>query len=219
MKKITTFILMFIFSCLSCQTGTAFSYRENKIHRSVYLTFDDGPNAYLTPEVLDILKKQNVKASFFIVGINAANNKDILKRIRDEGHTIGVHCYRHIYKKIYKNAASFEADINSCLNVIKTILPDYKVLYYRFPGGSFNRKESYMNIVKKAGLKIIDWNCVNGDTQVKFSKSEIIDTVKTTSQGKKKAVLLMHDNKKITAGTLESVILYFKSKGYEFKKL
>lgn len=209
-------------SILICSYSNLYiqSYCYASTSKAVYLTFDDGPNEVLTPKILAILKRHNVKASFFVVGINIKANPKILQQIHNEGHTIGVHCYRHNYKQLYKNTQAFEKDINMCIAVIKDILPYYKVTYLRFPGGSFNLSEKYKTKVTKMGLKYIDWNCINGDTEIlNANKTEILNKVIATSAGRNKAVILMHDNKKITAKTLESVILHFKSKGYVFKTL
>lgn len=197
------------------------SNTENNAEKEIYLTFDDGPSASVTEKILDILKTQNIKASFFAVGENITKNPQILKRIYNEGHTVGVHCFKHNYKYLYKDAEIFKKDIKKCLALIHEILPSCKVKYMRFPGGSFNIDESYILAINSLGLKIIDWNCINGDAQKTggITQSEAVETAICTSKGKKKAVLLMHDNKYVTAAALERIILHFKTQGYTFKKL
>lgn len=191
----------------------------NALSGEVYLTFDDGPSREYTPAILDALKSHGVKATFFVVGKSVRANGDILRRMRQEGHSIGVHCDEHVYAKIYKNYPAFSKDLKKCIDTVERTLPGYKVKYYRFPGGSFGKSDRIIRIVKGMGLEIVDWNCVNGDTEIKNAgEREILSCVKSTSKGKKKAVILMHDNKGITARTLPAVIKYFKQKGYRFKK-
>lgn len=114
---------------------------ENDIHsKTVYLTFDDGPSI-LTGNVLDILKKENVKATFFVVNYNDENKKYI-KRIIDEGHTLALHGYSHSMKKIY---ASEETLINNIEKLKDKIKGDfnYDAKLFKFPGGSSNTISKY----------------------------------------------------------------------------
>jgi peptidoglycan/xylan/chitin deacetylase (PgdA/CDA1 family) len=187
--------------------------------REIYLTFDDGPSRQYTPAILDVLKAHGVKATFFVVGKNVGTCGDIMRRMRREGHTIGAHCHEHVYARIYKSPQSFKTDLLKCIDAIQRALPGYKVRHYRFPGGSFTVSERYIRIVREMGLEIVDWNCVNGDTEIRdASEQEIMSAVISTSRGKRKAVVLMHDNKRITADTLDAIIKHFKDKGYIFRK-
>ncbi len=102
----------------------------------IYLTFDDGPSANITPKVLDILKKEKVKATFFVLNYSKSNEK-LIKRIVKEGHTIGVHGYSHEYSKIYKSKKAFLNNIYSLQKKIEK-LTGIKTKYMRFPGGSSN---------------------------------------------------------------------------------
>lgn len=219
MMKFVAAMLVFAVSIFCCG-GTVNAYNAPQEEKTVYLTFDDGPHGIFTPQILDTLKQNNIKASFFVVGTCSEENPEVLKRIYKEGHTIGVHCYRHIYKEVYKDVHSFKNDLNKCISVISNILPAWKKQHYRFPGGSYRIKEKYINAVKSFNLEIVDWNCITGDTDViKPSAAEVIETVKSTAHSRKKVIVLMHDNKRITSSTLQSVITYFKNEGYVFKKL
>lgn len=215
MKRLVAAVCIVLIS-LSLIPGRAHALSEQ---REIYLTFDDGPSRQYTPAILDILKRHGVKATFFVVGSNVATCGDILRRMLSEGHTIGAHCHEHVYSRIYKSPQRFQADLLKCIETIQRTLPGYKVRHYRFPGGSFTVSEGYIRIVKEMGLKIIDWNCVNGDTEIRgASKEQVIETAISTSKGKRKAVILMHDNKRITAKALDEVIRHFKEKGYKFRK-
>lgn len=215
MKRFSALFLLFFIALFHAPAG-ALALSQGM---EVYLTFDDGPSREHTPAVLDTLRRHGVKATFFVVGKSIRANRDIIARMRREGHTVGAHCDEHVYEKVYKSHQTFKADLRKCVETIERALPGYKVRFYRFPGGSFGKSERIKSIVKDMGLEIIDWNCVNGDTEIKDAREgEILSAVKSTSRGKKKAVILMHDNKKITAQTLDAVIKFFKEKGYTFKK-
>lgn len=189
-----------------------------------YLTFDDGPSAKSTPIILDVLKKYDIKATFFIVGNMVAKDPDMLKRIYNDGHQIGNHTYSHNYNHIYKNPKNFMDEIYKTENLIKSIVGeefDSKVI--RFPGGSFEKKK---DPIKKAliesGYRYFDWNALNGDAEgSKFSENYLVNRLKETVKGKSKVVILMHDTdpKITTAKSLEKSIKFLLDEGYEFQIL
>lgn len=102
-----------------------------------YLTFDDGPSQAVTPLILDVLKEENIKATFFVLGINVKNNPDILKRTYLEGHYIANHGYSHNYSKIYASKEKVLEEYNKTEKVIKKAIGnnDYSSYLFRFPGG------------------------------------------------------------------------------------
>ena len=102
--------------------------------KTVYLTFDDGPSDRVTPKILDVLKEENVKATFFIIGKQAETRKYLIEREFKEGHTVAVHSYTHKYGEIYSSAESLIKDIDKCNDVIKSVTGRYSSVY-RFPGG------------------------------------------------------------------------------------
>jgi peptidoglycan/xylan/chitin deacetylase (PgdA/CDA1 family) len=220
MKKIAIFLfcaLILSANIYYAEGVNAYCYAA-AAKREVYLTFDDGPHCIYTEKILDVLKYHNVRATFFVVGENAANCPALLKRMRSECHTIGVHCYSHVYKNIYRNYQCFENDLQKCISAVSAVLPYYRLKYYRFPGGSFGKSDRIKNIIKKYSLQIIDWNAVNGDTENQCESADyVLGRVEATCAQRKKCVILMHDNKKITADTLGAVISALKAKGCIFK--
>lgn len=193
-----------------------------KPKKIVYLTFDDGPSA-ITPDILATLKKYNVKATFFVVG-NAY--PEHLKQIADEGHTIGLHSYTHDYKKIYSSEEAFFTDLQQISNVVKEATGiDSKII--RFPGGSSNtvsRKykkgimTTLVQMIGQRGYIYYDWNAANGDASGKdYTPEQLLENVKNSSQSSV-INLLMHE-KKATAESLEAVIDYYMSQGYEFRPI
>ena len=192
----------------------------NSGEKIIYLTFDDGPSDRITPKILDVLKEENVKATFFIVGKNAVRRKDILRRTVGEGHTLGVHSYSHIYNEIYSSAQSLLDDIDKCNEVIKDITGTPASIY-RFPGGSFFLSDSLKQAVTQRGLKYIDWNASLNDAELQDPTPDYLYTsAVSTAANKNKVVLLAHDttDKTATAEALKNVIIYFKQQGYRFEK-
>lgn len=204
-------------------TNTSTTTKKNKA-KIVYLTFDDGPSSNITPKILDILKKNDVKATFFVLGVMCRENPAILKRTRDEGHYIANHSYSHSYKYLYSSTEHFLLDIKKCDDTIVSILgPEYKTKLVRFPGGAFSKKTiPYKKELKKLGYEYINWNSSIADAAFPHVPVyRMLKNVKAYSSGKKEVVLLMHDSgtKDTTAASLPQIIEYFKSNGYTFETL
>ncbi len=194
-----------------------------------YLTFDDGPNNSVTIEVLDILRKYNIKATFFLVGSLIEKNPDAARRLYDEGHLLANHSYTHQYSELYATKESFMNQINQTQALINKITGDNnypKII--RFPGGSYNAgshgaaKQEYKRALEAEGFRYCDWNSLTGDSEIKDATSEaLMDRLKSSSKGKEDLVILMHDtvSKKITPKTLPELIEYLISEGYSFDTL
>ncbi|ALP36960.1 xylanase deacetylase [Paenibacillus sp. IHB B 3084] len=200
-----------------------------------YLSFDDGPSVTVTPQILDILKKQKVKATFFVVGKEADENehtKNIIKRIVAEGHAIGNHTYSHNYKYLYPHKTvstnNVMQDIEKNNQTLKSILgPDFSTRAIRFPGGHMTWKKNDpkgMGALDAALLKKdyhqVDWNVLTKDAEGPSKKANgLINQFIKTVKGREKAVILMHDTygKEETAKALPTIIEYLKKQGYEFK--
>lgn len=195
-------------------------YNNNGINE-VYLTFDDGPYLKITDKILDILSQNKIPATFFVLGLEAEKNKNLIKRMINEGHSIGNHTYTHIYKKIYSSTDNFMDEIKKSELVFKNILgKDFETKLVRMPGGSHPITRSpFKEELVKNGYGYIDWNCVSGDSGGKnLPYKTLISNIERTSYGKKDIVLLMHDTdtKITTMENLQSIIDYFKNKGYVF---
>ena len=192
-----------------------------------YITFDDGPTNDITPQVLDVLKKYNVKATFFCLGKMLDANPEIAKREYDEGHLVANHTYYHNYGDLYASADSFMKEVNMTQDKIKEITGEEPFKLMRFPGGSHNAgsyaavKQEYKKVLKEKGFYYADWNCLNGDAEATSrSTDELINSVKKTAL-EDNLIVLMHDasTKTTTPQALGSIIEYLKSKGYEFRRL
>lgn len=199
------------------------AYAQNG-EKTVYLTFDDGPSKNITPQVLDILKSYDIKATFFVVGKTAEANPELLRREREEGHSIGNHTYSHDYKQLYSSTENFMAEVKKTEQIFKTILgTEFSTRIIRFPGGgSESYKQPMKAALKENGYAFIDWNTVNGDEEIMNPAADwLFNRVKETAGSKEKLVILMHDsgNKQTTLQALPGVIEYFKERGYAFKAL
>lgn len=180
--------------------------------RTMHLTFDDGPSLKNTPEILDILKEKNAKATFFVIGEMAEANPELLKRIVAEGHSIGIHCNNHDYKKLYESVESFVNDFNKARETVKKITgiaPDI----YRFPGGSINQYNKDVNKqiideMNKRGFVYFDWNISAEDASDSAKNSDLLNNIKHTPRYRY-AVLLMHDAYPYIAEELSDIIDYF----------
>lgn len=196
----------------------------------VYLTFDDGPSSN-TSKILDILKENNINATFFVNGSNTEYCKAIYKRITNEGNAIGNHTYSHNYRYIYRNKENFIKDFYKLQNLIKeTTGVEPNIL--RFPGGSNNTvshnyggkkimKELTRHMDEK-NYAYFDWNVDSTDASVPLQdKDKIIDSVLNNSINLNKAIVLMHDSgrKNTTVEALPEIIKELKSMGYEFRTL
>lgn len=195
----------------------AFAEEQRK---EIYLTFDDGPSDKVTPKILDILKKEKTPATFFIVGSQAEKRKNILKRIADEGHAVGVHSYSHKYNEIYSSKEALLKDIERCNEVICRVTGNFTSLY-RFPGGSFGVAPEFIEAVKSRGYKFVDWNASFRDSEIKdMTAGKLYSAAINTVSNPNRIVMLAHDttDKTETAEALKEVIRHFKKKGYKFCK-
>lgn len=194
----------------------------------IYLTFDDGPSATITPKVLDILKKEKVKATFFVLNYSKSNEK-LIKRIVKEGHTIGIHGYSHEYSKIYKSKNAFLNNVYKLQDKIYK-LTGVKTKFMRFPGGSSNTvsrhySKGIMSVLTKEmlsrGFRYFDWNVSSGDAGGAKTSNDVYRNVTKNLSKKRGNMVLCHDfagNTK-TLNALSKIIKYAKKNGYKFKAI
>lgn len=199
-----------------------YSTPENK---RVFLTFDDGPSSNITPLILDLLKENNIKATFFTLGSRVVQNPEIVKREYEEGHFIANHGYSHVYSNIYSSKESLIDEYNRTETAIKNAIeqPEYSSHLFRFPGGSSGGKydkvkKEYKKALAEQEAFYVDWNCLNEDSSGNRTKEQLVEFIKKYSENKNSVVVLMHDagDKILTYETLQEVIDYFKENGYTF---
>ncbi len=187
----------------------------------VYLTFEDGPSDN-TDAILDILNQYGVKATFFVVGQEDEDKKELYKRIVDEGHTLGMHSYSNKYSVLYESDEAFEEDFNK----LRTELYDItgvESMYYRFPGGSSNQisnapMEDFIHYLNEQGVIYYDWNVSAGDAASNaYSSEEIVANVLEDVVKYKTSVVLLHDtsDKSATVEALPALIESLKNMSAE----
>lgn len=160
----------------------------------VYLTFDDGPWE-MTDEFLDVLKQYGVNATFFI-NYREGYEKELI-RMRDEGHTIAMHSYSHVYEHVYGDISDFESEVVMLQDYISSVT-GLKSTIFRFPGGSSNSKtnkiNTYIEFLDNNGIVYFDWNVSSADaTPGGLSADKICKNVISGVNGKDVSVVLMHD--------------------------
>lgn len=202
---------------------------ENIYHsetKRAFLTFDDGPSS-VTPAILDILKQEKIKATFFVLGARVDAMPEMAKRIYEEGHYLANHGYSHTYSAIYSSPQAVLDEFNQCNDAVKNAIgvPEYNSHLFRFPGGLPGGK--YVDIKNQAkellaqnDIVHIDWNALSGDAEttqptVEYEMARIQETV----ENKTSVVILMHDAeaKIATAEALPQIINWLRENGYEFK--
>lgn len=195
--------------------------------KSIVLTFDDGPTSEYTIKILDILKKYDVKATFFVVGKRVQENCPIIQRMYQEGHEIGNHSYTHPYltkisiEEQQKEIAYNQQIIQQCIG--------YQPRWFRAPYGDQN--PDLLSIVNRFGLKNAQWTIDTNDWR---NSSNIKTITNLAINNSNPAVILMHDGAKInpnfihpeesftrtnTVNSLENIITNYKNRGFNFYTL
>jgi hypothetical protein len=178
--------------------------------KKLYLTFDDGPHATITPQVLDLLHSFHAKATFFCVGDNVRKNPDVFQRILQEGHAVGNHTYHHLNG--WNTAGDrYKVDVKKADDLIQSSL-------FRPPYGRV--KNSQANWLYANGFQLVMWTLLTSDYDKSLSKERCAKRViNNLSPG---AIVLFHDAEKAEKNmffALEKVLQYATNEGYRFDAL
>lgn len=195
--------------------------------KTIYLTFDDGPGPY-TAQLLDVLARYGVKATFFVTALNS-DYEDMIGRAYNEGHSIAVHTYSHDYRKIYASEEAFFEDFNAMEDVIYRQTGQYTKLC-RFPGGSSNTVSQFnpgvmsrlVDIMNNMGYKYFDWNVDSDDAGHTKTTNGIYTNVTEgcyAAAGYGYCLVLQHDVKDYSVAAIESIINWGLNNGYTFAAL
>lgn len=196
--------------------------------KRVFLTFDDGPSKSITPQVLDLLKQEEIKATFFVLGKNVKRYPDITKRAYEEGHYIANHGYTHSYSTIYESIDTILDEYNRTEDEVRNAIgvPEYSSHLFRYPGGSTGGKYKQVKKDAKAVLEeneifYLDWNALTKDAEGAKTSEAQLDNLEKTVGERSSVVLLMHDaaDKQVTLETLPAIITFFRERGYQFKNI
>lgn len=185
------------------------AYNDNpkNLKREIALTFDDGP-VESTLEILALLKKHNMKASFFCIGRNIQQNPEIFQKIIEEGHMVGNHTFSHTRKMGFLSTRQITKEIENC-NKIAFEVGGVTLKTYRPPFGIINPKvKRALEITKH---QVIGWNVRSYDA-VLNSKSHILKRI--TKNLKSGDVILLHDNNLQTVEILEQLLLFLQTNDY-----
>jgi len=177
--------------------------------KKVAITFDDGPSAY-TGMILDLLKAENVTATFFLIGKNIMGNELILKRMQEEGHSIGNHSYGHGFNFDWQSSRAMQEEIEKTSRIIYQTTGN-PVTLFRPPYGVTN--PNLAKAIKQSGMQSVGWSLRSMDT---VAKSEQKLLHKILSRIKDGDIILMHDSCSITAGIMPQLIMELKQRNYEF---
>jgi len=215
-------LLFYFFLFYSILPNIFFRYFSRKVRKrldtkdkSIAITFDDGPDPRYTPLLLDLLKKYDVKCTFFVLGEKAKLYPDLVKRIVSEGHTVGLHANKHV-GAIFRSYKATKKDFQSSLSVLKEL--GITVRFYRPPWGLVNITSS--NFIEKYKFQPVLWSLHASDWS-KFSDVEHIFTV-LTEKVKPGDIILLHDGRGAkdapmrTIGALETALPKLISQGYKF---
>lgn len=178
----------------------------------VYLTFDDGPSKY-TYDILDILDRYDVKATFFVVGKERNSDKAAMQEIVNRGHTLGMHSYSHKYSEIYNSLEDFSEDYKKIRDYLYEVT-GVESTVYRFPGGSSNSvsdidMREFADYLDMQGVRFFDWNISSGDGGKKLLSVEtLVENSTADIERFGTSVILMHDaaSKSTTVEALPTII-------------
>jgi len=171
----------------------------------VALTFDDGPS-YNTAELLAVLKEEDIKATFYVVGINVANNPDALRQIADEGHEIGNHTFNHA-RLTSLSDEDVKKEIEDCVDLVQDLL-GVRIHSMRPPFGSYDDR-----VRQLVDMPIILWSVDPRDWEIRDADAVYTSVVNRVEDGD---IILLHDPYFSTTEAVKHIIPELKSQGYTF---
>jgi peptidoglycan-N-acetylglucosamine deacetylase len=221
---------------IGCKTSKCTSHGStaapDKLEKKkIALTFDDGPDSQLTPRVLEILQKHNIKATFFVLGKNVAANKDLLKQMVAQGHVIGSHSWSHpnFWELNERDTSEELLSTEKALGEIGV-----KPVYFRFPNG--NSTGYALNVLEKRKYIVTGWNvdtcdwgfssagvlsaqnnkiCNGVEKSVSNVRKYLFEKITRRGSG----IILLHDVQKTTVDNLDSILTELQNEQYEFYQI
>lgn len=226
-----------------------FIWNINTKKKEIFLTFDDGPTPEITPWVLEQLKHYNAKATFFCIGSNIEKHPELFEQIITEGHSIGNHTYKHLkgwkhktkvyledvekaQNLIHSKSQNISVSLNKYISQAKYRLqsdvemrrtvsntdPQITLKLFRPPYGKLKNKQAKQ--LQKLGYKIIMWNVLSFDWDVKVSEKKCLKNI--TNAAKKGSIIVMHDSQKASRNlkaVLPKVLKHYSEIGFEFNSI
>ena len=189
----------------------------NAHDKIIYLTFDAGfENGYTAP-ILDVLKKHNVPAAFFLVGTYIRDRRELVTRMVDEGHIVANHTMTHPNMSVISNIESFKKELEQCEHFYKEITGQDMPKYYRPPKGIYS--EENLKLAKELGYKTIFWSLAYVDWYIDNQPSHKEAFDKLIPRAHPGMVLMLHNTSRTNAEILDELITKYREMGYEFKSL
>ncbi len=209
---IALYLVMIVMGSVNIRSGFYLQAlcKGKATEKIIALTFDDGPDPVNTPLVLDILDKQHIRATFFLIGMKAEKHPGLVSLIHSEGHLTGVHSYSHSFLFDFLSSGKMEQDLSMAEGIIMKLTGKRPVLF-RPPYGVTN--PAVAKAVKKLGYKVIGWSVRSLDTRIKDADGIAERVTRKLHPG---AVILMHDTQDATPVALEKIIKRAKEEGYRF---
>lgn len=190
-------------------------FQKSRDPKVIYLTFDDGPDPHYTSQLLNLLERYHIKASFFVVAEFAKQNPEVITQMQQSGHLIGLHSLSH-QNGLLQTPASTKDDFQQSIKIMEQLGID--IHYFRPPWGHFNI--TTILELKKRGLEVVLWKVMAQDWQENTTSTEIQQKLKRRTKGGN--IVCLHDGRgsneapKRTIQALEEILPYWISKGYKF---
>ncbi|MBQ9985905.1 MAG: polysaccharide deacetylase family protein [Oscillospiraceae bacterium] len=185
--------------------------------KEIYLTFDAGYENGFTPEILDVLKKHNAPAAFFLVGNFIDREPELVRRMVAEGHTVGNHTSTHPDMSKIANPESFKAELDALSEKYRNVTGEDMKLFYRPPQGKFS--EANLQAAQKLGYKTIFWSLAyaDWDNSKQPSRESALKTLcERIHPG---AIVLLHSTSETNSKILDELLTKWEDMGYSFKSL
>jgi peptidoglycan-N-acetylmuramic acid deacetylase len=192
-------------------------YIGDSYSKVIYLTFDAGYENGYTSDILDTLKKHNIKAAFFLVGNYIEKEPDLVKRMVEEGHIVGNHTYNHPDMSKISDMESFKKEITSLEELFKNTTGQELSKFYRPPRGKYN--ESNLKQANELGYKTIFWSLAYVDWYVNKQPTKEYAFEKLIPRIHPGAVVLLHSTSKTNCEILDELLAKWEDEGYTFKTL
>ncbi len=191
-------------------------YVGNTAEKVLYLTFDAGYENGFTPHILDVLKKHNVKATFFLVGNYIKTSPELVKRMVDEGHTVGNHTFTHPDMSKISDKESFEKELGQLSQLYKETVGSEMTKLYRPPQGKFSTDN--LKMAQEMGYKTVFWSLAYADWDNDNQPTKEQAFSKLIPRTHNGAVVLLHSTSKTNSEILDELLTKWEEMGYSFDK-
>ena len=193
------------------------AYLGNTGEKVLYLTFDAGYENGCTEKILDVLKKHNVPAAFFLVGHYIKSNPDLVKRMAEEGHIVGNHTMHHYDMQEIRDFNSFSKELQDLESVYLETTGKKMPKYYRPPQGTYSKEN--LEMAQKLGYRTVFWSLAYVDWNTNSQPSKDTAFQKLLPRTHNGAVILLHSTSTTNAEILDELLTQWKSDGYTFATL